>query len=214
MTDKEVIARRVALELKDGDRVNLGIGLPTLVAKYLPRSLQVHFHSENGIFGMSPLPGEGFEDRNLTDAGGRPVGAMPGACAFDSAFSFGVIRGGHLDLTVLGGLEVDELGQLANWMVPGKMIPGMGGAMDLVTGARRVIVAMTHRSPTGSKIVRRCTLPITSVRRVDLVVTELAVIRPTPQGLLLIETAPGVSVQQVLAATDAALLIDDSLQGV
>ena len=212
MTDKEVIARRVAQELKDGDRVNLGIGLPTMVAKYLPRSLHVHFHSENGIFGMSPLPGEGFEDRNLTDAGGRPVGAMPGACAFDSAFSFGVIRGGHLDVTVLGGLEVDEAGHLANWMVPGKMIPGMGGAMDLVTGARRVIVAMTHRSTTGSKIVKRCTLPITSVRRVDLVVTDLAVIEPTAQGLLLIETAPGVTVQQVLDATDAELTVAAGLR--
>jgi acetate CoA/acetoacetate CoA-transferase beta subunit len=212
MTDKETIARRVARELKDGDRVNLGIGLPTLVAKFLPPSLRVHFHSENGIFGMSPLPGEGFEDRNLTDAGGRPVGALPGACAFDSAFSFGVIRGGHLDVTVLGGLEVDEQGRLANWMVPGKMVPGMGGAMDLVTGARRVIVAMTHRSPAGAKIVRQCSLPITSVRRVDLVVTELAVIRPTAEGLVLAETAEGVSVEQVLAATDARLIVDPALR--
>jgi acetate CoA/acetoacetate CoA-transferase beta subunit len=211
MTDKEIIARRVARELKDGDRVNLGIGLPTLVAKFLPPSLRVHFHSENGIFGMSPLPGEGFEDRNLTDAGGRPVGALPGACAFDSAFSFGVIRGGHLDVTVLGGLEVDERGILANWMVPGKMVPGMGGAMDLVTGARRVIVAMTHRSPAGAKIVRQCSLPITSIRRVDLVVTELAVIRPTELGLVLEETAPGVSVQQVVEATDAVLSIGAGL---
>jgi acetate CoA/acetoacetate CoA-transferase beta subunit len=211
MTDKEIIARRVARELRDGDRVNLGIGLPTLVAKFLPPSLRVHFHSENGIFGMSPLPGEGFEDRNLTDAGGRPVGALPGACAFDSAFSFGVIRGGHLDVTVLGGLEVDERGILANWMVPGKMVPGMGGAMDLVTGARRVIVAMTHRSPAGAKIVRQCSLPITSVRRVDLVVTELAVIRPTERGLVLEETAPGVSVQQVVESTDAVLSIGAGL---
>jgi len=211
VNEKEVIARRVARELKDGDRVNLGIGLPTLVAQYLPPSLHVFFHSENGIMGMSPLPGEGFEDINLTDAGGRPVGAMPGACAFDSAFSFGIIRGGHLDVTVLGGLEVDETGQLANWMVPGAMVPGMGGAMDLVTGARRVIVAMTHRSRTGSKIVRRCTLPITSIRRVDLVVTELAVIRPTAQGLVLQETAPGVSVQQVLRATEATLVLAPSL---
>ncbi len=213
MTDKDVIAQRVARELKDGDRVNLGIGLPTLVARYLPRTLKVHFHSENGIFGMSPLPGEGFEDRNLTDAGGRPVGAMPGASAFDSAFSFGVIRGGHLDVTVLGGLEVDEAGQLANWMVPGKMIPGMGGAMDLVTGARRVIVAMTHRSPSGSKLVKRCTLPITSLRRVNLVVTELAVIRPTAQGLWLVETQPGITVRQVLDATDARLHVDAALHG-
>jgi acetate CoA/acetoacetate CoA-transferase beta subunit len=212
MTDKEVIARRVALELKDGDRVNLGIGLPTLVAKFLAPNLRVHFHSENGIFGMSPLPGEGFEDRNLTDAGGRPVGALPGACAFDSAFSFGVIRGGHLDVTVLGGLEVDEQGRLANWMVPGKMVPGMGGAMDLVTGARRVIVAMTHRSPAGAKIVKQCSLPITSVRRVDLVVTELAVIRPTAEGLVLAETADGVSVDDVLAATEARLILAPSLR--
>jgi acetate CoA/acetoacetate CoA-transferase beta subunit len=208
VTDKEIIARRVARELRDGDRVNLGIGLPTLVAGFLRPDQRVHFHSENGIFGMSPLPGEGFEDRNLTDAGGRPVGALPGACAFDSAFSFGVIRGGHLDVTVLGGLEVDEQGRLANWMVPGKMVPGMGGAMDLVTGARRVIVAMTHRSPAGAKIVAQCSLPITSVRRVDLVVTELAVIRPTAEGLVLVETTEGVTVEEVLAATDARLIVD------
>ncbi len=212
MTDpKDLIARRVARELKEGDRVNLGIGLPTLVAAHLPPGMQVFFHSENGIMGMSLLPGEGFEDRNLTDAGGRAVGAVPGACAFDSAFSFGLIRGGHLDLTVLGGLEVDERGQLANWMVPGRMVPGMGGAMDLVTGARRVIVAMTHRSPGGAKIVRECRLPITSVRRVDLVVTELAVIRPTPDGLVLAETQPGVSVDEVIAATEARLIVAPDL---
>lgn len=207
MNDKDLIAQRVARELKDGDRVNLGIGLPTLVAQYLAPDVHVFFHSENGIMGMSPLPGEGFEDINLTDAGGRPVGALPGACAFDSAFSFGMIRGGHLDVTVLGGLEVDERGHLANWMVPGSMIPGMGGAMDLVTGARRVIVAMTHRSRTGSKIVKRCSLPITSIRRVDLVVTELAVIRPTEGGLVLEEVMPGVSVQEAVDATDAALIL-------
>jgi len=212
MNARETIARRVALELKDGDRVNLGIGLPTLVAQYLSPSLHVFFHSENGIMGMSPLPGEGFEDVNLIDAGGRAVGALPGACAFDSAFSFGLIRGGHLDVTVLGGLEVDEAGRLANWMVPGEKIPGMGGAMDLVTGARRVIVAMTHRSRNGSKIVQRCSLPLTSIRRVDLVVTELAVIRPTESGLVLEETAPGVSVQDVIAATDAALTLGVALQ--
>ena len=208
---KDIIARRVAQELRDGDCVNLGIGLPTLVAAYVPPSTHVFFHSENGIMGMSPLPGEGYEDLNLTDAGGRPVGALPGACAFDSAFSFGIIRGGHLDVTVLGGLEVDEQGRLANWMVPGKMVPGMGGAMDLVTGARRVIVAMTHRSPSGSKIVERLRLPATSVRRVDLVVTELGVIRPSDEGLVLIETAPGVSVREVMAASDARLGVADGL---
>ncbi|MDR6858627.1 3-oxoacid CoA-transferase subunit B [Variovorax guangxiensis] len=212
MSAKDVIAQRVSRELKDGDRVNLGIGLPTLVAQYLPRDVHVFFHSENGIMGMSPLPGEGFEDINLTDAGGRPVGALPGACAFDSAFSFGMIRGGHLDVTVLGGLEVDELGRLANWMVPGLMVPGMGGAMDLVTGARRVVVAMTHRSKAGSKIVRRCTLPITSIRRVDLIVTELAVIRPSAEGLVLEEVMDGISVQDVIDATDATLVVAPTLK--
>jgi acetate CoA/acetoacetate CoA-transferase beta subunit len=210
VNDKDRIARRVARELHDGDRVNLGIGLPTLVAQYLEPSVHVFFHSENGIIGMSPLPGEGFEDRNLTDAGGRPVGALPGACAFDSATSFGLIRGGHLDVTVLGGLEVDALGRLANWMVPGQRVPGMGGAMDLVTGARRVIVAMTHRGPGGPKIVEHCTLPLTSVRRVDLIVTDLAVIRPTAQGLELVETMPGVTMDEVIAATAAPLRIAEA----
>jgi acetate CoA/acetoacetate CoA-transferase beta subunit len=212
LDSKNLIARRVAQELRDGDCVNLGIGLPTLVAAHLPAAIHVFFHSENGIMGMSPLPGEGYEDRNLTDAGGRPVGALPGACAFDSAFSFGIIRGGHLDVTVLGGLEVDEQGQLANWMVPGKMVPGMGGAMDLVTGARRVIVAMTHSSPGGPKLVRRCSLPITSTRRVDLIVTELAVIRPTAEGLMLMETMPGVDVRDVIHASDARLLLANGLR--
>lgn len=212
MNDKDVIARRVAAELRDGDRVNLGIGLPTLVAAHLGRDIEVWFHSENGFVGMSPLPDAGFGDRDLTDAGGRPVGALPGASAFDSAFSFGLIRGGHLDVTVLGGLEVDECGQLANWMIPGKLVPGMGGAMDLVTGAKRVIVAMTHCGPLGSKLVRRCSLPVTSVRRVDLVVTELAVIQPVPEGLRLIETAPGVEIDEVLAATEARLIISESVR--
>lgn len=204
---KHLIARRVAQELRDGDSVNLGIGLPTLVAAYVPAEIRVWFHSENGIIGMSPLPGEGYEDRNLTDAGGRPVGALPGACAFDSAFSFGLIRGGHLDVTVLGGLEVDEQGLLANWSVPGERVPGMGGAMDLVTGAKRVIGAMTHRSRTGAKIIRRTDLPITAKRRVDLIVTDLAVIEPTERGLVLRETMPGVTVAEVLAATEATLIV-------
>ena len=207
MDDKDLIARRVALELRDGQLVNLGIGLPTQVAHHLPRGVNVFFQSENGLIGMLPLPEEGFAWADLTDAGGRPVGAGPGACAIDSAMSFGLIRGGHLDVTVLGGLQVDEQGHLANWLVPGVMVPGMGGAMDLVTGAKRVIVAMTHAVKGTSKIVKRCTLPLTSVRRVDLIVTELAVIEPTDEGLVLRETAPGVTVDEVLRVTAARLLV-------
>ncbi len=207
MNDKEIIARRVALELKRGSLVNLGIGLPTMVANYLPSDAGISFQSENGIIGMSALPDPALAGADLTDAGGSPIGALPGACAFDSAMSFALIRGGHLDVTVLGGLQVDEEGQLANWMVPGKMVPGMGGAMDLVSGAKRVIVAMTHTAKGAPKIIRKCTLPLTSVRRVDLVVTELAVIQPTDEGLVLLETAPGVTVDEVIAASEAKLLI-------
>jgi acetate CoA/acetoacetate CoA-transferase beta subunit len=211
MDDKDVIARRVARELRDGQLVNLGIGLPTQVAHHLPRGVSVFFQSENGLIGMLPLPEEGFAWADLTDAGGRPVGAGPGACAIDSAMSFGLIRGGHLDVTVLGGLQVDEQGQLANWLVPGVMVPGMGGAMDLVTGAKRVIVAMTHAAKGTAKIVPRCTLPLTSLRRVDLIVTELAVIEPTDAGLVLRETAPGVSVEQVVRATAAHLHVPETV---
>jgi acetate CoA/acetoacetate CoA-transferase beta subunit len=206
MDEKTLIAKRVALELNDGDLVNLGIGLPTLVARYVPSDRHVFFQSENGIIGMSG-PITGAEDADLTDAGGNPISALPGAASFDSAMSFGLIRGGHLAVTVLGGLQVDEEGQLANWMVPGKMVPGMGGAMDLVTGAKRVIVAMQHAAKGESKIVKRCTLPLTSVRRVDLIVTDLAVIEPTTKGLLLKETAPGVTVEQVLANTACELIV-------
>ena len=213
MDDKDIIARRVARELRDGQLVNLGIGLPTLVAHHLPSGVEVFFQSENGLIGMLPLPEEGFAWADLTDAGGRPVGAGPGACAIDSAMSFGLIRGGHLDVTVLGGLQVDEQGQLANWLVPGVMVPGMGGAMDLVTGARRVIVAMTHTAKGVSKLVERCTLPLTSLRRVDLVVTEMAVIEPTDAGLVLRETAPGVTVDQVLQATAARLQVPETVPG-
>jgi acetate CoA/acetoacetate CoA-transferase beta subunit len=173
--------------------------------------VNVFFQSENGLIGMLPLPEEGFAWADLTDAGGRPVGAGPGACAIDSAMSFGLIRGGHLDVTVLGGLQVDEDGHLANWFVPGVMVPGMGGAMDLVTGARRVIVAMTHTAKGAPKLVPRCTLPLTSVRRVDLIVTELAVIEPTNVGLVLRETAPGVTVEQVLRFTAAHLNVPDTV---
>ena len=207
MDAKELIARRIALELKDGDLVNLGIGLPTLVASHLPAGVDVFFQSENGLIGMEPLPEPGLEDEYLADAGGRFIGAVPGACSFDSCFSFGLIRGGHLDVTVLGGLEVDERGLLANWTIPGKMVPGMGGAMDLVTGTKRVIVAMTHTAKGKPKILKKCTLPLTSVRRVSLVVTDLAVIEPTAEGLLLRELAPGVTVEQVVAATEAKLIV-------
>jgi acetate CoA/acetoacetate CoA-transferase beta subunit len=207
MDAQTLIAKRIALELHDGMLVNLGIGIPTLVANYVPATLQIFFQSENGLIGTGPIPEQGMAQARLTDAGGRPVSAIPGACTFDSAVSFGLIRGGHVDVTVLGGLQVDEHGKLANWMIPGKMVPGMGGAMDLVTGAKRVIVAMQHTAKGKPKIVHRCTLPLTSTRVIDLVVTELAVIafpggRPT-----LVETAPGVSVQQVLAATEAELVV-------
>jgi acetate CoA/acetoacetate CoA-transferase beta subunit len=207
MDDKVLIATRVAAELKPGELVNLGIGLPAMVANYLPPGAEVFFQLENGIIGMQPVPEPGLEDEFLTDAGGSPTGAAPGACAFDSAFSFGLIRGGHLKTTVLGGLEVDEAGQLANWIVPGKMVPGMGGAMDLVTGAKKVIVAMTHTAKGAPKIIKKCTLPLTSVRRVSLIVTELAVIEPTEDGLVLKELAPGVTVEQVVKATQARLII-------
>jgi len=205
MDPQTLIARRIAQELEAGMLVNLGVGIPTLVANHVPAGMRIYFQSENGLIGTGPLPEEGMREALLTDAAGQPVTALPGACTFDSAMSFGLIRGGHLDVTVLGGLQVDELGRLANWMVPGKMVPGMGGAMDLVTGARRVIVAMTHRSPEGSKIVRRCTLPITGTRCVDLVVTDLA------GRLVLVETAEGVNVEDVIAATDARLEIDPAL---
>ena len=207
MDAKEIIARRIALELTSGDLVNLGIGLPTTVASYLPHGVEVFFQAENGLIGMQPLPDPGLADENLSDPGGSFMGAVPGACSFDSCMSFGLIRGGHLDVTVLGGLEVDERGLLANWMVPGKMVPGMGGAMDLVTGARRVIVAMVHTAKGKPKILRKCTLPLTSTRPVSLIVTELAVLEPTSDGLLLKEVAPGVSAQDVTAVTDATLVI-------
>ena len=189
--------------------VNLGIGIPTLVAKYLPEGMSVFFQSENGLIGTGAPPEEGMAHPTLTDAGGKPVTALPGACIFDSAMSFGLIRGGHVDLTVLGGLQVDETGLLANWTIPGKMVPGMGGAMDLVTGAKRVIVAMQHAAKGKSKIVKRCTLPITSTRPVDMVVTDLAVIAFPNGRATLIETAPSVSVADVVKSTEAELVIPD-----
>lgn len=206
MDDKTLIARRVAQELRPHTLVNLGIGLPTLVAAMVPASAHIFFQSENGIVGMQAMQEEGLEDDDLTDAGGRPISALPGAATFDSAMSFGLIRGGHLDVTVLGGLQVDRRGRLANWMVPGSLVPGMGGAMDLVTGARRVIVAMTHTAKGQHKIVESCTLPLTAERRVDLIVTELAVLRPSDEGLVLQELAPGVSLDTVKQATGCALV--------
>ena len=207
MDDKTLIARRVARELRPGTLVNLGIGLPTLVAQLVPRDANIFFQSENGIVGMQSVPEEGLEAEDLTDAGGSPISALPGAATFDSAMSFGLIRGGHLDVTVLGGLQVDRLGRLANWMVPGSMVPGMGGAMDLVTGARRVIVAMTHTAKGRPKIVDVCTLPLTSERRVDLIVTELAVMEPSAAGLILKELAPGVDIDTVQRLTDTRLIV-------
>jgi acetate CoA/acetoacetate CoA-transferase beta subunit len=207
MDSKELIARRVALELRDGALVNLGIGLPTLVACYVPQGVSVAFQSENGIIGFGAPPPEGMEDPHLTDAGGGFISALPGAMSFDSATSFALIRGGHLDMTVLGGLQVDASGRLANWMVPGKIVPGMGGAMDLVAGAKRVVVAMQHSAKGQSKIIETLTLPPTAARRVSLIVTELAVIEPTEDGLALRERAPGVSVEEILANTDAKLIV-------
>jgi acetate CoA/acetoacetate CoA-transferase beta subunit len=211
MDEKTLIARRVALELKDGDLVNLGIGLPTFVAAFVPKDADIFFQSENGIIGMLALPEEGLEGEDLTDAGGGPIGALPGAATFDSAMSFGLIRGGHVDVTVLGGLQVDQQGRLANWMVPGRMVPGMGGAMDLVSGAKRVIVAMTHTVKGKPKIVRQCSLPLTAARPVSLIVTDMAVIEPTAEGLLLRELAPGITVAAVRQATQADLIIPDQV---
>ena len=199
---KEIVARRVAREIRPGMLVNLGIGLPSLVANYLPPDAGVFFQAENGVIGLGARPPEGMEEVNLTDAGGGFVTTVPGAASIDSALSFGLIRGGHLDMTVLGGLQVDERGYLANWTVPGKMVPGMGGAMDLVTGARRVVIAMQHTARGKPKILDRCALPLTSARAVDLVVTELAVIGFPGGRATLLETAPGVTVDQVAAAAE------------
>jgi len=207
MDAQTIIAKRIAQELRTGMLVNLGIGIPTLVANYLPPGVNVFFQSENGLVGTGPVPEEGMAHPTLTDAGGQPVTALPGACTFDSAVSFGLIRGGHLDMTVLGGLQVDKQGRLANWMIPGKMVPGMGGAMDLVSGAKRVVVAMQHTAKGKPKIVKECSLPLTSVRPVDLVVTELAVISFPDNRATLVETAPGVSVADVVKNTEAELVV-------
>jgi acetate CoA/acetoacetate CoA-transferase beta subunit len=211
MDAQEIIARRIARELKSGMLVNLGIGIPTLVANYIPKDLFIFFQSENGLIGTGPIPEQGLTQPFLTDAGGRPVTALPGASTFDSATSFALIRGGHVDVTVLGALQVSASGLLANWMIPGKMVPGMGGAMDLVTGAKRVIIAMQHTAKGKSKIVNKCTLPLTSARPIDLLVTEMAVISFSEGRATLLETAPGVSVQDVVAATEAKLAIPNKV---
>jgi acetate CoA/acetoacetate CoA-transferase beta subunit len=207
MEPQTIIARRIARELSPGMLVNLGIGIPTQVANHVPAGMHVFFQSENGLIGTGSVAEEGMAHPTLTDAAGRPVTALPGASAFDSAMSFGLIRGGHLDLTVLGGLQVDQSGLLANWTIPNKMVPGMGGAMDLVAGANRVIEAMQHVAKGGSKIVKKCTLPITSTRPVNLVVTELAVIKFSEGKAILLETGPRISPAQVVAATEAELFL-------
>jgi len=212
MEAKDIIAKRVAKEFKDGDVVNLGIGLPTLVPNYIEEGIEIILHSENGFTGIGPAPDDAHINMNLVNAGGLPVTVMPGGVFFDSAMSFAIIRGGHLDATVLGALQVDEEGNLANWMIPGKLVPGMGGAMDLVGGAKKVIVAMTHTAKGEIKILKKCTLPLTGAKKVSKIITEMAVLEVTPEGLLLTEYNPDYTIEEIQAATEATLIISDQLK--
>ena len=212
MLTKEQIAQRISKEVKDRYYVNLGIGIPTLVANYVPQDIFVEFQSENGVLGMGPFPFEGEEDPDLINAGKQTITTLPGASFFDSAFSFGMIRSKKVDLTILGAMEVSENGDIANWKIPGKMVKGMGGAMDLVASAENIIVAMMHVNKAGeSKILKKCTLPLTGVGCVKKVVTELAVMDITPNGFKLLERAPGVSVEDIVKATEADLIVEGEI---
>lgn len=209
MEPKDIISKRIALELKDGDLVNLGIGLPLGVANYIPEGIQIFLQSENGIIGLGPLA-EGDEiDPKLTNAGAQPSTILPYGMYFDTATSFGIIRGGHVDVTVLGALEVDQEGSLASWIIPGKLVPGMGGAMDLVVGAKKVIIATTHTNKGVSKIKKKCSLPLTAYGEVNMIVTEMAVMEVKEDGLHLVERHPDVSIEEIVAATEADLIIHD-----
>ena len=209
---KARIAKRVAKEFKDGDVVNLGIGLPTLIPDYLPAGVRVILQSENGMIGMGKTAEEGKEDKFLINAGGGFITAVPGASTFDSATSFGIIRGGHVDVSVLGAMQVDEHGDIANWMIPGKLTPGMGGAMDLLVGAKRVIVAMEHTQKGNPKILKKCNLPLTAKGRVNMIITEMGVMVVTPEGIMLTEINPEFTVEQVQAATEATLIVSPDLK--
>lgn len=206
------IAKRVAKELKDGDLVNLGIGLPTKVSNFVPENINVILQSENGFVGLGPAPEAGKEDLNITTAGGTPATIIPGGMFFDSATSFAIIRGGHLDATILGALQVDEKGNIANYMIPGKMVPGMGGAMDLISGAKRVIVAMEHTNRGRAKIMKECNLPLTAANAVDIIITEMGVIDVREEGLVLVEINKDYTIEQVQEATDANLIISENLK--
>ena len=209
---REVIAKRAAKELHDGDVVNLGIGIPTLIPNYLPDGVSVTLQTENGAMGMGPTPEEGKEDKNLINAGGGAITLNPGACTFDSATSFAIIRGGHVNVSFLGALQVDEKGNLANWIIPGKMAPGMGGAMDLVVGAKRVILTMEHTQKGAPKILKECTLPLTAAGQVNMIITEMGVMDITPEGIVLRELHPEFTVEDVQAATEAKLIISPDLK--